>query len=119
MPGIQRFEDIRAWQEARQLVRQVYKMSNAGKFARDFGLRDQIQRAAVSVMTNIAEGFGARSNPSFRQFLTFAQRSALEVQSLLYVALDVNYITREQFRSTYAQVERIAAFIGALKQSLK
>ncbi len=117
MPGIQRFEDIRAWQEARQLVRQVYKMSNAGKFARDFGLRDQIQRAAVSVMTNIAEGFGARSNPSFRQFLTFAQRSALEVQSLLYVALDV--ITREQFRSTYAQVERIAAFIGALKQSLK
>ena len=119
MPGIQRFEDIRAWQEARQLVRQIYKMSGEGKFARDFGLRDQIQRAAVSVMTNIAEGFGARSNPSFRQFLTYAQRSALEVQSLLYVALDVHYISREQFRATYAQVEKVAALVGALKQSLK
>ena len=119
MPGIRRFEDIRAWQEARQLVQQIYKMSGEGKFARDFGLRDQIQRAAVSVMTNIAEGFGARSNPSFRQFLTYAQRSALEVQSLLYVALDVNYISREQFRATYAHAEKVVALVGALKQSLK
>lgn len=65
MSPIQRFEEIRAWQEARQLVRTVYGMTSQGKFARDFGLRDQIQRASVSVMTNIAEGFGTRSNPSF------------------------------------------------------
>ncbi len=70
-------------------------------------------------MTNIAEGFGARSNPSFRQFLTYAQRSALEVQSLLYVALDVAYISEEQFRKTYEHAEKVVALVGALKKSLR
>ncbi len=119
MTSISRFEDIRAWQEARQLVRMVYGMTGTGKFARDFGLRDQIQRASVSVMTNIAEGFGARSNPVFKQFLTYAQRSALEVQSLLYVAMDVGYIAKEQFVITYEHTEKVAALVGALKKSLR
>ncbi len=119
MGGIQQFEDIRAWQEARILVRDVYTLTGSGRFAKDFGLRDQIQRAAVSVMTNIAEGFGGRSNPAFRQFLTYAQRSALEVQSLLYVAKDVQYITDEQFDRLYQHVAKTNALIGALKQSLR
>ncbi len=119
MAGIEHFEEIRAWQEARLLVKQIYPLTKTGTFAKDFGLRDQIQRAAVSVMTNIAEGFGNRSNPAFKQFLTYAQRSALEVQSLLYVAQDIEYITAEEFSRFYQQVEKINAMIGALKQSLR
>ncbi|GAB4531257.1 MAG: hypothetical protein Fur0018_19080 [Anaerolineales bacterium] len=112
MSSLTRFEEIRAWQEARKLVRTVYGMTREGAFARDFGLRDQIQRAAVSVMTNIAEGFGARSNPSFQQFLTYARRSALEVQSLLYVAIDVGYISEEQFRKTIRHNLRLLHLIN-------
>ncbi len=119
MGGIQRFEDIRAWQEARTLIQEVYALTSSGRFSKDFGLRDQIQRAAVSVMTNIAEGFGSRSNPTFKQFLMYAQRSALEVQSLLYVSKDVQYITDEQFENLYQHVGKTSALIGALKQSLR
>src|SRR2546426_1392135 len=97
MPLITKFEDIQAWQEARTLTRQVYDITRLGEFARDFGLRDQIQRAAVSSMTNIAEGFDCESKPEFARFLGIARRSAVEVQSLLYVALDVRYIDQAVF----------------------
>jgi four helix bundle protein len=97
MPLIKRFEDIIAWQEARKLVREIYKVTNEGAFARDFGLRDQIQRAAVSVMTNIAEGFDCDSRAEFARFLGFSRRSAVEVQSLLYAALDIGYISKAIF----------------------
>jgi four helix bundle protein len=93
---IRKFEDIVAWQEARKLVSSIYQLTNTGVLAKDYGMRDQIQRAAVSAMTNIAEGFDCESKNEFARFLGIARRSAVEVQSLLYAALDVGYINQEK-----------------------
>jgi four helix bundle protein len=82
------FEDIEAWQKARSLTSRIYSESNSGKFQRDFGLRDQIRRASVAVMSNIAEGFERAGNKEFLQFLSIAKGSAGEVKSQLFVALD-------------------------------
>lgn len=92
MVGIQRFEDIVAWQGARALVKEVYGVTADGSFARDHSLRDQVQRAAVSIVCNIAEGFERGTNKEFRQFLYVAKASAGEVRALLYLALDLGYI---------------------------
>ena len=116
---IKRFEDCHAWQEARVLTRQIYVLTRTESFARDFGLRDQIQRAAVSSMTNIAEGFDCDSRVEFARFLGISRRSAVEVQSLLYTALDVGYVTESSFKAHYAQAEKTKALIGGLKQSLQ
>ncbi len=98
MPLIKKFEDIVAWQEARKLMKRVYQITRKGEFRKDFGLRDQIQRASVSSMTNIAEGFDCESNLEFARFLVIARRSAVEVQSLLYTALDIEYIDEKIFQ---------------------
>jgi four helix bundle protein len=87
--------------------------------AKDFGLRDQIQRAAVSSMTNIAEGFDCESKAEFARFLGFARRSAVEVQSLLYTAFDVEYITEALLKEHYEQARKTKALIGGFKRSLK
>ena len=100
------FEDIQAWQEARQLVNMVYELTATSSFAKDFGLRDQIQRAAVSAMTNIAEGFDCESKAEFARFLGIARRSAVEVQSLLYAAFDIEYITETQLKESYEQATK-------------
>lgn len=118
MPLIERLEDIRAWQEARTLVKMVYEVTRQGDFAKDFGLRDQIQRAAVSVMTNIAEGFDCETKKEFSRFLGYSSRSALEIKSLLYVALDVGYIDHAAFDRLVAQVEKTKSLVGALRHSL-
>jgi four helix bundle protein len=118
MPLIKCFEDIVAWQEARKLTQQIYTLSSKGLFARDFGLKDQIRRASVSVMANIAEGFDCESKAEFARFLGFARRSAVEVQSLLYIAHDVGYITEEQFKINYAQAQKTKALVGGFKHSL-
>jgi len=109
---IRRFEDIEGWQMARELARRVYAVARQGEFARDFGLRDQITRAAGSAMHNIAEGFDGGSNAEFVKFLRYAQRSCSEVQSELYVALDNEYITPSQFNSIYVQAADTHAKIG-------
>ena len=118
---IARFEDVKAWQEARTLTGMVYDASDDGPFARDFGLRDQIRRAAGSTMHNVAEGFDAGSDPEFVRFLKYARRSASEVQSQLYIALDRQYITQAQFQRIYDQAttvkKLINAFIGYLNKS--
>lgn len=119
MALIKKFEDIVAWQEARKLVANTYKITNTGALAKDYGLRDQLQRAAVSAMTNIAEGFDCESKVEFARFLGIARRSAVEVQSLLYAALDVGYIGQETFNAEYQQAEKVKALIGGLKRSLK
>jgi four helix bundle protein len=119
MALIKRFEDILAWQEARKLVKDVYQLTQQGIISKDFGLRDQIQRAAVSVMANIAEGFDCESHIEFARFLGIARRSAVEVQSLLYAAMDIGYITEESFKNIYAQAEKTKALTGGLKKSLK
>ena len=115
----QALEDIQAWQEARKLVKMVYLLTGEGAFSKDFGLRDQIQRASVSVMVNIAEGFDCESNVEFACFLGIARRSAVEVQSLLYAALDVGYIDDLQFREHYDQAQKTKALVGGFKHALK
>ena len=119
MPLITRFEDIQAWREARVLVQQIYTLTQAGLLSKDYGLRDQIQRAAVSVMTNIAEGFDCSSHAEFARFLGIARRSAVEVQSLLYTALDLGYITEDAFKAHYAQADKTKALIGGFMHALK
>ena len=108
---IERFEDIEAWQLARELTRKVYELTKKPKFARDFGLKRQIQEAAVSSMHNITEGFDSETNPEFLRFLRYAKRSCTEVQSELYVALDQNYITRTDFQDVYDHAGRTRAAI--------
>ena len=92
MGKIERFEDIDCWREARKLVNAVYSLTKKEPFSRDWGLRDQIQRAAISIMSNIAEGFESQGNREFVQFLFYAKRSSGEVRSQLYAASDVGYI---------------------------
>lgn len=119
--AIERFEDIMAWQRARELTNKVYEVSGTGNFAKDFGLKDQIRKAAGSVMHNIAEGFDAGSDPEFIRFLRYARRSATEVQSQLYIALDQGYISQAQFNEIYDLAEQckklINGFIAYLRSS--
>ncbi len=110
---ITRFEDIEAWQIARRLTQEVYRAAQQEKFAMDFGLRNQITRAAVSAMSNIAEGFNGGSNPEFIRFLRYAQRSCSEVQSQLYVALDQEYINDKVFQQIYDTANITGRKIGA------
>ena len=114
MAAIRRFEDIGAWQKARELVREVYNTCADGRLSKDFGLRDQLCRAAVSSMSNVAEGFSRNSDKDFAHFLDIAKGSALEVQSLLYVALDVNYIGKEEFDRLYELADKAASFVSRL-----
>jgi four helix bundle protein len=108
---IERFEDIEAWQLARELTRKVYDLTKKTKFARDFGLRGQIQDAAGSSMHNIAEGFDSETNPEFVRFLRYAKRSCTEVQSELYMALDQQYITDAEFKDVSDHAGRTRATI--------
>jgi four helix bundle protein len=103
MATIRRFEDLHAWQSARELTNSIYGLTRGGDFAKDFGLRDQIRRAASSVMLNIAEGFDAGSDAEFVRFLGYARRSASETQAGLYTALDQKYISQEQFEKAYEE----------------
>jgi four helix bundle protein len=108
---IERFEDIEAWQLARELTRKVYSLTKKPEFARDYGLKGQIQDAAGSTMHNTAEGFDSESNPEFVRFLRYAKRSCTEVQSELYVALDQEYITNSEFQDVYDHAARTRAAI--------
>ncbi len=112
MPTITRFEEIEAWQTARLLANLVYDLSGKGPFARDFGLRDQMRRAAVSVMSNIAEGFESRTQALFLDFLGRAKGSAGEVRSQAYIALDRGYITQSQFNQLFDLAEKCSRQIS-------
>jgi len=121
MARIERFEDIEAWQEARELARSVYETTRKGPFSRDFGLRDQIQRAAVSVLSNIAEGFERHTNKEFIHFLYIAKGSAGEVRAQLYIAEDLAYVdahTAQELRTKAISVSRrISGFIKYLQHN--
>jgi four helix bundle protein len=120
---IERFEDIESWKLARELTNQVYKITSTEKFKKDYGLKDQIQRASISIMANIAEGFDSGTNKSFANFLNYAYRSASEVQSLLYIALDQKYIQEKEhnvlYRKTSNLKDLIGGFIKYLRQNKK
>jgi four helix bundle protein len=119
MPSFKRFEDIVAWQKARSITQRVYLLSNRGDFAKDFSLRNQMKRASVSIMANIAEGHGRRTNTEFANFLNIARGSAVELQSHLYVALDLTYITEDEFRDVYAQLDEVSKMTISLAQYLR
>ena len=119
MARIERFEDLQSWQKARRLANQVYDLTMTNAFARDFELRNQIRRAAGSVMHNIVEGFDAGSDAEFARFLRMARRSASEVQSQLYLAVDRDYITREDMQSAYAVADETKKLINGLLAYLR
>ncbi|MCK9419481.1 MAG: four helix bundle protein [Nitrospirae bacterium] len=116
---IERFEDIEAWQLARELTRKVYCLTKKPEFAKDFGLKRQIQEAAGSSMHNIAEGFDSETNAEFIRFLRYAKRSCSEVQSELYIALDEKYISTEEFEDVYEQAKRTRAAVRGFINYLK
>ena len=119
MAKIERFEDITSWQKARELTNHLYEFSNTGAFSRDFGLRDQIRRASVSIMSNIAEGFERGGDKEFIQFLSIAKGSAGEVRSQLYVAKDQGYLTEEQFRLCHAASNEISRLLAGFMDYLR
>lgn len=116
---IKQFEEIEAWKEARRLTQMAYGLTDNTGFGKDFGLRDQIQRAAVSVMSNISEGFDSGSKAEFSRFLGYARRSASEVQCHLYVAVDQGYMTQDQFRAVYQQAETVRKLVSAFARYLR
>jgi four helix bundle protein len=117
--SIERFEDFIAWQKARALTAEIYKLTREGQFARDFGLRDQIQRAAVSIMSNIAEGFERGRPAEFHQFLSVAKASCAELRSQLYVALDAGYLTGEAFSELMGKASEVGRMVGGLRLSVE
>ena len=118
MTTIVRFEDLDAWKIARELTRDIYRLTSAAAFSRDFGLRDQIRKASVSVMSNVAEGFERDGNKEFRNFLSIGKGSAGEVRSQLFVALDQNYITRLEFDAAYNKAKESGQVIAGLTNYL-
>lgn len=119
--GIKRFEDLKIWQAVREFVKRSYQLTSKPKFNNDFGLKDPFQRASVSIMNNIAEGFERDNNKEFIRFLTYSKGSAGEVRSLLYVALDLGYITEQEFQEHYISsidiITQTANFIKYLNKN--
>ena|SRR5690606_20449529 len=113
MPKVNRFEDLRCWQEARKLVKEIYLIADEGKLARDWDTRSQIKRAALSCMNNIAEGFGKYSSKEFIHFLDTAHNSASEVKSILYVLQDLEYLDEERITILQKKAEEVRALILA------
>jgi four helix bundle protein len=116
---IRSFEQLIAWQKARELTKNIYLLTAMERFSRDFGLRDQIQRAAVSIMSNIAEGFARGGRAEFHQFLVVAKGSCSELRSQLYVAKDVGYITDAKFDSLMAETDELQRIIGGLRSAVQ
>lgn len=119
MATVERFEDLEVWQNARKLTNWIYDCSDSGSFSRDFGLRDQMRRAAVSVMSNVAEGFESLTQALFIQYLGRAKGSAGELRAQLYIALDRKYISQEQFQNARVLVEICSRQLQNLIQYLE
>ncbi len=113
MVKVNKFEDLKSWQKARQFVNHIYKLTNTPSFSDDFGLRNQIRRVSSSAMHNIAEGFDSGSDAEFVGFLRIARRSASECQSQLYLALDQEYISQEDFDMAYESATDIKKLINS------
>jgi len=112
---IDKFEDLIAWQKARELTRNIYRTTKIGEFLKDFGLRDQIRRASVSIMSNIAEGFERGGRSEFHQFLVIAKGSCAELRSQLYVALDAEYMDIRTFQSLDDLAKETSRLVGGLR----
>jgi four helix bundle protein len=119
MTTAKRFEDLEVWQKAKELTNLIYNDSSDGAFARDFGLRDQMRRAAVSIMSNIAEGFESQTQAMFIKYLAHAKGSAGELRAQLYIARDQGYITDEEFKTTFSMVEICSKQLSRFMQYLE
>jgi four helix bundle protein len=118
MAKIERFEDLTSWQKSRELNHLIYNATKNGTFAKDFGLRDQIRRASISVMSNIAEGFERSGDKEFVQFLANAKGSCGEVRCQLYAALDEKYLEQAEFKELYDKSIEISRLISGLMRYL-
>ena len=114
-----RFEDLIAWQKARDLTKNIYEITGNGSFAKDFGLRDQVRRASVSIMANVAEGFERARQSEFHQFLSIAKSSCAELRSHLYVAYDVNYLNTNTFNDLMGQAQEVSLVLGGLRSAVQ
>ena len=119
MAAIKNFEDIKAWQEARELLKSIYEITSKGNFSKDWELKNQIRRSAVSVMSNIAEGFDRSSDKEFIQFLRIATGSCSELKSQLYAALDQKYIINELFSKIYQKATEVTKLINGFIRYLR
>jgi four helix bundle protein len=119
MNKVEWFEDLVAWQKARTLTREIYWATRQRAFAKDFGLSNQIQRAAVSIMSNIAEGFERGGRAEFHQFLSVAKSSCAELRSQLHVALDIGYLDQTQFDVLLTDAEEVARIVGGLRAAVE
>lgn len=119
MATIQKFEDLKSWQKARELCSVIFNLTNNEPFSKDWSLKDQIKRSSGSVMDNIAEGFDRNSTKEFRQYLFISKSSASEVKSQLYRALDQEYITTEEFNLAFLLATDVTKLIGGLLNYLK
>ena len=118
MAALRKFEDILSWQKARASTKSIYQETIRGEFSKDYDLRGQIRRASISIMANIAEGFGRNSDKEFANFLNIAHASAYEGQSHLYIARDLNYISTETFATLYGQLDEICRMLFSLRKTL-
>ncbi|MGA7731757.1 MAG: four helix bundle protein [Chloroflexia bacterium] len=116
--AVEEFEDLVAWRKARALTKAIYQASSQGRFAKDYGLAGQIQRASVSIMSNVAEGFERGSRAEFAQFLSVAKGSCSELRSQIYVALDNEYISEEAFSLLMAQAKEVGRIVGGLRAAV-
>lgn len=114
MSTIKQFEDLKVWQKARLLNKEVYKISNTSIFSKDFGLRDQIRRSSISIVSNIAEGYERNGNKEFNQFLSVAKASAAELRAQLYVSADLEYISEKEFSQLLSSVLEISKMLSGL-----
>ena len=119
MSKIARFEDIEAWQKARKLVKKVYEVCGVERFRKDYSLIDQMKRASVSIMANIAEGFARRTHKEFINFLGMAHGSVAELQSHLYIALDQNFISDKDFKELYTMAEEVSKLVQGFSNYLR
>ena len=119
MAIIKSFEDIESWKRARVLTRRIYRLTSIGAFSRDFGLRDQIRRAAVSILSNIAEGFERGGDKEFLRFLAIAKGSCGELRAQLYVALDQKYLEEEDFKLLVRDAREISHLLSGFMKYLR
>ena len=119
MAKIENFEDIESWKIAREVTRQIYRVSSTGDFSRDYPLRDQIRRSAISIMSNIAEGFERGGDKEFLQFLSVAKGSCGEARSQLFIALDQKYLTQVEFETIYRRLNETSRLLGGLMKYLQ
>jgi four helix bundle protein len=118
MSKVERFEDLVAWQKSRELTKEIYQATNGSGFSQDRGLASQMRRAAVSIVSNISEGFERGSRAEFRQFLTISKASCAELRTQLYVALDTGYLSEQEFSNLMSKASEVSRIIGGLRKSI-